>query len=115
MLTRGGVGASGRHWLKWLCTSMSEVGVTGNSCSGVSGHSEISELTLSTSSNRWLRLPSCCCYGHAQDTLRLRRSKGNMRSGGSAIHQGEPLKWKLVHAAMQMAEAARLALPLAYS
>ena len=76
MLTRGGVGASGRHWLKWLCTSMSEVGVTGNSCSGVSGHSEISELTLSTSSNRWLRLPSCCCCGRAQGLLRLRRSKG---------------------------------------
>ena len=38
-----------------------------------------------------------------------------MRSGGSAIHQGKPSKWKLVHAAKQMAEAAWLALPLAYS
>ena len=61
MLTRGGVGASGRHWLKWFCMRMSEVGVPGNSCRGVSGHSDISELALSRSSNRQLRLPSCCC------------------------------------------------------
>ena len=112
MLTRGGVGASGRHWLKWLCTSMSEVGVTGNSCSGVSGHSEISELTLSTSSNRWLRLPSCCCCGHAQDTLRRRKGKRYHNVWLQLYPPRQTLEWKLVHAVKKEAEAAQLALPL---
>ena len=68
MVTRGGVGASGRQWSKWFCMRRSEVGVTGNSCRGVSGHSDMSELALSRSSNRWLRLPSCCCctYAHTR-------------------------------------------------
>ncbi len=69
VLTRGGVGASGRHWLKWFCMRRSEVGVTGNSCRGVSGHSDMSELALSRSSNRWLRLPSCCCCTCKQSSL----------------------------------------------
>ena len=64
---------------------MPEVGVTGNICRGVSGHSDMSELALSRSSNRWLRLPSCCCC-----TCKLHFSPARLRC--KVFHQHAWLK-----------------------
>ena len=84
--TCGGVWASGKKWLKWPCRSRSEVGVLGNRCSGVSGHSDTSEPALSKSSNRWPRFCSCTLCTATKHPLSRQASTGHFVKPHPARH-----------------------------